>query len=781
MGEKYPVQFGDYRLLRKVAQGGMAEIFLAQDPNGDICALKRILPHLAHQEGFIRMFIDEARIVSHLDHTNVAGVYDQGKHDGFYFIAMEYVEGHSILALSERARQMKMALPRGLLAYIVAELLAGLGYAHAARDAKGRHLQIVHRDVTPQNVMISYDGGVKLIDFGVAKARARLTQTEAGFTKGKLSYMSPEQARGEPLDGRSDLFSVGIILYEITTGQRLFNKEGPGGILSAIVNEPIPSPSKKDKKFPRDLENIVMRALDKDSNRRWQSAEDMRDALLRFARRERPQPGKQRLEDLVHDLFGDPEHKKVIEQAQAVVEPTPESVHVSEIIEGAAVRVKGQAIPDIDTDGAFPQRAPDDTRVFDVEPSSASVSMAVAAKREITSDGTPVVDMVLDPEDAPIPEPKIPLRVKVAQALAGFGDDLRESWALHKKRYLAIIGGVGAVLLFGGSWYFGVFGAIGQAASGAAEKARAMKRSAGLDKTRVDAGVRQSILRVKSLPPGAQIMIGGAGAGCVTPCDLTDLELGVRHAIEIELAGYRRLEEKVTLHKNEGTKEIEVRLERQLGGLTITSDPPGATVTINGKRRRGTTPMTVDGLRAGSPVTVDVRKGGYHGKSEVVIVRDGEIGEKAFLLERDKRQIPPGRVSVTTNPVGCEVRIGDRAVGPSPVSGVPVKAGTYTVTARCPNYAEDVRMVTVVSGVAAKVSMTLDPNVFGYLTIDAVPVRGTTVKINGRKVRTPVKFKKVVPGRHRIELENDKLRKSKVITVDVSPNGRVSRRVNLLN
>ncbi len=276
----------------------MAEIFLAQDKRGSICALKRILPHLAHEESFIRMFIDEARIVSHLEHTNIAGVYDQGKHAGYYYIAMEFVQGHSLLAVSDRAKSMKIPLPRGLLSYIVAELLAGLGCAHSARDAKGRHLGIVHRDVTPQNVIVSYDGDVKLIDFGVAKARARLTQTEAGFTKGKLSYMSPEQARGEELDARSDLFSVGIILYEVTTNTRLFNKEGPGGILGAIVNDPVPPPTLKVKNYPKQLEAIVMKGLEKDVHRRWQSAEEMREALLRYARNEQPAPGQQRLKDL---------------------------------------------------------------------------------------------------------------------------------------------------------------------------------------------------------------------------------------------------------------------------------------------------------------------------------------------------------------------------------------------------------------------------------------------------------------------------------------------------
>ena len=388
MAQNYPIEFGEYRLLRKLAQGGMAEIFLAQNRAGEFCAVKRILPHLAYEEGFIRMFIDEARIVSQLDHPNIAGVLDDGRHDGFYYIAMEFVQGHSLLAFTERAKATKMPLPLGLLSYVVAELLSGLGFAHTARDAKGRPLQIIHRDVTPQNVLISYDGEVKLIDFGVAKARARLTQTEAGFTKGKLSYMSPEQARGEVLDGRSDLFSVGIILHEITTNTRLFNKEGPGGILGAIVNEPIPPPSRRRKEYPKALESIVMRALEKDVGSRWQTAEDMREALLRFARKERPSPGAGRLKELIYDLFGAPDSQEVIEAVQSTSEPTPPHV---------ALRGRPSVVE-------VQNRREDETRMLRAE-YEVSPSRVQRDLRQLTSPGTPAIEVPPD-DEPPVPEPR---------------------------------------------------------------------------------------------------------------------------------------------------------------------------------------------------------------------------------------------------------------------------------------------------------------------------------------------------------------------------------------
>lgn len=776
MADNFPVDFGEYRLLRKLAQGGMAEIFLAQDRRGDICAIKRILPHLAHEESFIRMFIDEARIVSHLDHPNVARVYDQGKHGGYYYIAMEFVQGHSLLSVSERAKSMKIPLPRGLLAYVVAELLGGLGCAHSARDGKGRHLGIVHRDVTPQNVLISYDGTVKLIDFGVAKARARLTQTEAGFTKGKLSYMSPEQARGEELDGRSDLFSVGIILHEITTNSRLFNKEGPGGILGAIVNDPIPRPSHKVKGYPQDLEAVVMRGLEKDVDRRWQSAEEMQDALMRYAKREKPVPSSSRLKDLIHDLFGEPESQKIIDAAKATAAPTPRRVKAhgksaSKLIETSEVS-KAHV-------GLVEEPREDETRMlrpeYELNPSRVSPN-----KVEVTSDGTPVVDMPLPGRsDMPVPEPAVPTRVKLAKYLAALAADLELSWREHRRRWIGGIGGsLGLLLVI----IFVVAGGIGKARAWMgdfAENAQAMKRSAGLAGD-VDAGMRPTILRVMTEPPGATITVNGIGMGSVTPYDIEDLPTGRPLELELSLAGYRKHAETITLWENEGTKELSFTLMKQEGGLKITSEPPGARVYMNGKRTRHLTPATITGMRAGAEVNVRVKLKGYVQQSKMVVIADDQMREVHLELPLDQQMIPPGSIKVDSNPTGCSVFIDGAYVGTSPIAAYQVKEGSHTIRVACENYGEDATSRFVRSGQTSNVSFALEPKVFGYLTIRPIPSSGSEVRLNGQRLPLPVEFRKVVPGRHVVKVTNSRLNQTKEITVDVGPNQRITRRVNLV-
>ncbi|MCK6548367.1 PEGA domain-containing protein [Myxococcota bacterium] len=804
MAESYPIEFGNYRLLRKVAQGGMAEIFLAQDPKGEICAIKRILPHLAHEESFIRMFIDEARIVSHIRHPNVAQVYDQGKSAGYYYIAMEFVQGHSLLALSERAKSVKMDLPRGLLAYIVAELLAGLASAHAARDAKGRHLGIVHRDVTPQNVLISYDGSVKLIDFGVAKARARLTQTEAGFTKGKLSYMSPEQARGEELDARSDLFSVGIVAHEITTGSRLFNKEGPGGILGAIVNDPIPPPSLRSKNYPKELEGIVMKALEKDVDKRWQSADEMRDALLRFAKKEKPAPGRPRLKDLVHDLFGAPESQKIIDAAKAVIAPTPARVpvHQEELVRGASVRVKGNELPDTP---AQPEEAvdpvvghrsviarkaasqlsqlieqppADETRMLRPDYELSGQRSKLMPKLEVTSEGTPVLDLRALQDASAVPEPEVPLRLKIARFITALAQDARVSWRTHKKRYLAGAAGLLAMITLVVLWKVGAVAAAWAWVGGAAEKAKELKSSAGFG-AQVDAGVRPTVLRLVTEPPGASIVIDGFGVGSVTPHELPNLELGRPLKVELRLPGYRPKVEKITLVPDDGVKEIAVKLEKMAGTIVVESDPPGAIVVRDGKPVEGRTPLKIEGVDAGERVKLSISKDGRLPRDTVVEVADGEEKVVSVELPVDVRKIPSGYVTVTTSPPGCALLVDDQPVGRAPLEKHALRPGPHSVTARCEHHAEETRAVSIGPGQTSNVSFALSANVFGYLTINPIPFDGSTVEINGQKVSLPVEFKKVVPGRHNVVVSNARLRARREISVDVPANARVTRDVNL--
>ncbi len=212
MAQRFPQQFGKYVLLRKIAMGGMAEIFLAKTLGAEgfekDVVIKRILPHFTEDEDFVTMFIDEARIASRLAHANIVQVFDFNQLDGRYFIAMEYIEGTDLNTALEEARKLELLLSVPQCVWVVMELAKGLHYAHT-KQHQGQPLNIVHRDVSPHNTMVAYTGEIKLMDFGIAKAASRSTETQAGTVKGKCAFMSPEQAKGKELDGRSDVFALG--------------------------------------------------------------------------------------------------------------------------------------------------------------------------------------------------------------------------------------------------------------------------------------------------------------------------------------------------------------------------------------------------------------------------------------------------------------------------------------------------------------------------------------------------------------------------------------------
>src|SRR5687767_11874167 len=264
----------------------MAEVFKAKAFGVEgferLVAVKRILPSIAEDQEFITMFIDEAKISVQLTHANIAQIFDLGKVGDSFFIAMEFVHGKDLRAIFDRARKRGEPLPVPMACYNVMKICEGLDYAHNKKDPAGRDLNLVHRDVSPQNMLISYDGEVKIIDFGIAKAAGKAGKTQAGILKGKFGYMSPEQVRGLPLDRRSDIFAVGIVLYELLTGERLFVGESDFSTLEKVRNVEIMPPRTYNKKVPEELEQIVLKALAKDVDDRYQTAMDLHDDLQSF-------------------------------------------------------------------------------------------------------------------------------------------------------------------------------------------------------------------------------------------------------------------------------------------------------------------------------------------------------------------------------------------------------------------------------------------------------------------------------------------------------------------
>jgi serine/threonine protein kinase len=278
--------YGPYHLLEKIAVGGMAELFRAKRTGVEgfekVLAVKRILPHLSDNKEFVDMFIDEAKMVAGLGHPNIVQIFDLGKIEKSYYIAMEYVHGRDLRSILRRAKERAVAVPQEVAVLIASKVCSALEYAHRKKDDKGQKMKIVHRDVSPQNILISFEGGVKLTDFGIAKAATKASAHESGALRGKLLYMSPEQAWGKPMDRRSDIFSLGLVLYEMLTDHRPFLGSSELSILEMVRECRIAPPSSVSAAIPEDLEQATMKALARDPDQRYADAAEMQKDLERI-------------------------------------------------------------------------------------------------------------------------------------------------------------------------------------------------------------------------------------------------------------------------------------------------------------------------------------------------------------------------------------------------------------------------------------------------------------------------------------------------------------------
>ncbi|MBC7465348.1 MAG: serine/threonine protein kinase [Bdellovibrio sp.] len=295
-------QFGKYVLLEKIAAGGMAEVYLAKSAvaNGlnKFVAVKRILPQFSQNEEFVDMFKEEAKVAINLNHGNIVSIYDFGVEKQQFFLVMEFMEGRNLRQVINELKKNNKSFSMDQSVFMIKEVAAGLDHAHRCVDANsGRPLNITHRDMSPQNIMISFEGEVKVIDFGIAKAETEKEETKAGTLKGKFSYMSPEQAEGQPIDPRTDVFALGIVLWELLANDRLFTGSNEATILRKVRECQIPQIRKVNPLVPQELERIVMKALAKDKNVRYQTAANLHRDLNRFLNTQFP-------DFSVHDFSG---------------------------------------------------------------------------------------------------------------------------------------------------------------------------------------------------------------------------------------------------------------------------------------------------------------------------------------------------------------------------------------------------------------------------------------------------------------------------------------------
>ncbi|MFY2563769.1 serine/threonine protein kinase [Corallococcus terminator] len=303
-----PQSFGKYQLLKKLATGGMAEVWLARQSGIEgfhkNLVVKRILPHLAEDREFVEMFRNEALIAARFNHPNIAQVYEFGEANGTYYIAMEFIHGEDLGRVMRKAASAGQWIARPLAIRIVAAACEGLYYAHNRTDDAGRPLRVVHRDISPQNILISFDGSVKLVDFGIAKAADQASLTKSGAIKGKFAYMAPEQAAGKPLDGRADIFAIGLVLYELLTGVRPLKRDSELATLQAAMECAIQPPSQVAD-VPEEMDPVVMRAVTKNADDRYRDARTFQTALEEILVGQRWVAGSVQISELMETLFAD--------------------------------------------------------------------------------------------------------------------------------------------------------------------------------------------------------------------------------------------------------------------------------------------------------------------------------------------------------------------------------------------------------------------------------------------------------------------------------------------
>jgi serine/threonine protein kinase len=371
---------GKYQIIKKLATGGMAEIYLtrSQGVRGfeKYVVLKRILPQYAEDESFVQMFLNEAKVAATLDHPNIAGVHDFGEFEGGYFFTMEYLHGEDLRTVLRRTVNKGLAFPLKFMLTVGVGVAAGLHFAHEKEDSSGRPLGIVHRDVSPSNIVISYDGGVKLVDFGIAKATLQAEHTAVGMIKGKTGYMSPEQCSPQDLrsaglrpadcgpqglrpaglrsavcspqdlrstvcspqdlqlDRRSDVFSLGVVLYEMATQRRLFKGDSELAAIKMILDESTPRPRDTIPSFPEELENIILKALDRNREKRYQTAREVEHALEEFAQKNAIMISTACLGEWMTSIFGgkkqEPWQTLTPVESEATESPTSVIEHPSE-------------------------------------------------------------------------------------------------------------------------------------------------------------------------------------------------------------------------------------------------------------------------------------------------------------------------------------------------------------------------------------------------------------------------------------------------------------------
>lgn len=666
MAKFNPKPFGKYFLIDKLATGGMAEIYKAKTFGVDgfekLLAIKRILPHCSADKEFINMLIDEAKLSVLLSHTNIVQVYDLGKVGDDYFISMEFINGVNLREFLNRLNDQDEKFPEELVTYIISEVCKGLDYAHSKKDSDGNPLNIVHRDISPQNILLSYEGEVKIVDFGIAKAAMNISHTMAGILKGKISYMSPEQALGKPIDRQTDIFSTGLMFYELLTGEKFFRGETQFEVLKKIRTTRI-NENSFDDKFSDQVKKILAKALSYSVKERYDTAGDMQIDLTRYLYTTYADFTPRKLSNLMRKVFASEiKTKKAKETKSEDVEPQTRSILVSskdqenivhrergsdQTITGTGKQSthtfiesfisgkdEGEAEPSITRtrQGAEPPPPPPPT-----EPDEEITGqMAMPPPEEEEETAPPTVAEVGAKPKKPTPWGKILAPIAAVLFIgAGIWSYYGTDWfrgAPPPPSEPKIVGSLNVQSVPDGAKIFinekeTEFTTPAVVPNLAVEeplkitlkkpKHKEWTKTLTLtDPNPVNINPTLEVIpvgtiKVSSTPPGAKILIDGEDTGKVTPTTLEDLPLSQTYNMKLELEKHRPIEQKITLYSIDPI-EFDKKLEEiKYGSVKVTTSPSGAKVYLNNNDTGKTTPTTIEDLEVGKRYTFKLARNGY--------------------------------------------------------------------------------------------------------------------------------------------------------------------------
>ena len=634
-------RLGDYKLRRRLAVGGMGEVYLGEKvgPEGFVkpVVLKCVLPQLAKDISFVELFLDEARVAALLNHPNIAQVYDFGHVDGIYYMAMEYVAGYTLDELRRKHEKIGQNMPIEHIACIASQASQGLDYAHSLSDAKDVSLGIVHRDVSPHNVMVTVDGSVKIVDFGIAKARAGLTRVEAKGAVGKFGYMSPEQSQGLDVDGRTDVFSLGVCIWELTTNKRLHNPN-----LSSAPNydasRPLFTASSIRQNIPKKFDEIIARAVAIDPVARLKTCRDFHIELEKFMAAMTHYAGNTALAEYIKRLVDGEFDNPQSTTSGGLVEPMTSgnadkaSGHLSAQLDGVqkfeevfgmetgtqskTSRQMKRAPESWKTGNSAPKpkRQPAKPASTPIEPPKQKQSREVKEPERRKSGPAHLEQEEALELDLPKAAPAVPRSSRNTQAKTTTPRPSKAPSSGFRP-----LGVLLAIVITVGLGYF-----LSNNSGLLLEKMNSFQKEAPIQEM-------NTRFRISSEPAGADVVVDGKRVG-MTPL-VIELLPDIKQLIELKKEGFATDRRVLSPEVQKGLREISSALT-PAATLKVRSSPSGAFVSINGvdvpKKK---TPLTLKDVPAGQKLRVTVRKKGFAPVSLETTIKKGKSDSLFFNLK----------------------------------------------------------------------------------------------------------------------------------------------------